>query len=63
MTYETIQLSFDGPVATISLNRPDKLNAINAVMLHELENALNDLEGNNAVMAIVLHGNGRSFCA
>ena len=63
MTYETIQLSFDGPVATISLNRPDKLNAINAVMLHELETALDDLEGNDAVMVIVLHGNGRSFCA
>ena len=63
MTYETIELSIDGPVATISLNRPDKLNAINVDMLHELESAMDALESNDAVLAIVLHGNGRSFCA
>ena len=63
MNYETIELLIDGPVATISLNRPDKLNTINATMLHELENAIDNLESNNAIMSIVLHGNGRSFCA
>ncbi|MDE0309474.1 MAG: enoyl-CoA hydratase/isomerase family protein [Acidiferrobacterales bacterium] len=63
MTYDTIQLSIDGPVATISLNRPNKLNAINTTMLHELGGALDTVEDDDAVMAIVLHGNGRSFCA
>ena len=63
MTYETIRISVDGPVATVSLNRPDKLNAINEKMLHELENVLDSLEKSDQVMAIVLHGNGRSFCA
>ena len=63
MTYETIQLSIDSPVATIRLNRPGKLNAINATMLHELESALDSLERNDTVLVIVLHGNGRSFCA
>lgn len=63
MTYETIRISVDGHVATVSLNRPDKLNAINEKMLHELENVLDSLEKSDQVMAIVLHGNGRSFCA
>ena len=63
MAYETIQLSIDGPVATISLDRPDKLNAINTAMLHELGNALDELERDESVLAIVLHGNGRSFCS
>lgn len=63
MTYETIQLSTDGPVATISLDRPDKLNAINSAMLHELEHALDALESNENILAIVLNGNGRAFCS
>ncbi len=62
MTYETIELSIDGPVATISLNRPDKLNAINTTMLRELDSAMCDLEAKDEVMAIVVHGKGRSFC-
>ena len=63
MDFETIVLSIDGPVAVITLNRPDKLNAINAVMLHELDAALDHLEQDDSIYSIVVNGNGRAFCA
>ena len=50
-------------VAFITLNRPDKLNAINGPMLEELEQALDAAEGDDAVRAIVLRGEGRAFSA
>ncbi len=63
MHYETIELSLDGPVACLTLNRPDKLNAINATMLDELNQALDQIEQDENVLAVVLAGNGRAFCA
>ncbi len=50
-------------VAFITLNRPDKLNAINGPMLDELEQALDEAERDDAVRAIVLRGEGRAFSA
>ncbi|MCP4873901.1 MAG: enoyl-CoA hydratase/isomerase family protein [Gammaproteobacteria bacterium] len=61
MSCETIELNQHGPVAVISLNRPAKLNAINATMIDEIGRALDDLEGNDGVHAIVVNGNGRAF--
>ncbi|MCP4982153.1 MAG: enoyl-CoA hydratase/isomerase family protein [Gammaproteobacteria bacterium] len=61
MSYETIELNQHGPVAVISLNRPTKLNAINATMIDEIGRALDDLEGDDGVHAIVVNGNGRAF--
>lgn len=61
--FETIELKFDGPVAIVSLNRPDKLNAINKIMLDELNAAMDDIENNADVYAVVLNGNGRAFSA
>jgi enoyl-CoA hydratase len=63
MTFETIQLDWQGPVARITLDRPDKLNAINKTMLDELGQALDQAEANDDILAIVLCGNGRAFCA
>lgn len=63
MTFETIELDQQGPIATITLNRPDKLNAINKTMLDELGQALDLAESNDDILAIVLCGNGRAFCA
>ena len=63
MSFETIALAIQGPVAIITLNRPDKLNAINPAMLHELGDALDQVEANDDVYAVVLNGNGRAFCA
>ncbi len=50
-------------VCTITLNRPDVLNAFNLAMARELQGALDDAAGNPDVRAIVLTGAGRGFCA
>src|SRR5690606_5549480 len=58
-----VSLELTTHVAYITLNRPDKLNAINAPMLDELEHALEAAEANEEVRAIVLQGAGRAFSA
>ena len=63
MPFETIELGQQGPVAILSLNRPDKLNAINTAMLLELDAALDDIEKNDSVYTVIINGNGRAFCA
>ncbi len=63
MTFTTIELSQQGPVALLGLNRPDKLNAINATMIDEINAALDQVEADASVQVIVIHGNGRAFCA
>jgi enoyl-CoA hydratase len=63
MPYTTIEFDRQGPVAIISLNRPGKLNAINAEMIDEINHALDQVEANDLVHALVVRGNGRAFCA
>jgi enoyl-CoA hydratase len=58
-----VALDVSQSVARITLNRPDKLNAINRPMLDELEQALDAAERDDAVRAIVLRGEGRAFSA
>ncbi len=65
-TYETLLLTIDGggPVATVTLNRPDVLNALNAQLLHDLETVFTLLTANAAVRAIVITGAGpKAFAA
>lgn len=63
MAYETIlSESVDG-VLTLTLNRPDVLNAVTDAMLAELQAAFRDAERDAAVRCIVLTGAGRGFCA
>lgn len=50
-------------VATLTLNRPDKLNAINIPLMIDLRAHLDDLAGDESVGCVVLTGAGRSFCA
>jgi enoyl-CoA hydratase len=62
-SYENILLAVDGPVATVTLNRPQALNALNAPLLGELVDALTKLDADEAVRCIVLTGNERAFAA
>jgi enoyl-CoA hydratase len=63
ISFDTIQYKTDGPLALLSLNRPEKLNAINRQMVAELNRALDLAEADDAVRAIVLDGKGRAFSA
>lgn len=50
-------------VATITLNRPDVLNAFNSAMMRELLDLFNQADADDAVRAIIVTGTGRAFCA
>jgi enoyl-CoA hydratase len=63
MTYQTIQYDTEGYLAWITLNRPEKLNAINKKMEGELNQALDRAEQDEAVRVIVLKGAGKAFSA
>jgi 2-(1,2-epoxy-1,2-dihydrophenyl)acetyl-CoA isomerase len=63
MTETTILLQRDGAVARLTLNRPDRLNALTLGMLGELSAALTDLDGDDTIRAVILTGAGRGFCA
>lgn len=62
-TYETILVETDGPLATVTLNRPDALNAITPTMLEELCQAFDGLAADPVVTVVVLTGAGRAFSA
>lgn len=61
--YETIIFEKEGGVATISLNRPEKLNAFITQMHEEIRDALNDAADDDNMRCIVLKGEGRGFSA
>ena len=53
----------DGPVAVVLLNRPDRLNALSDELMDKLATALEELDRDDAVRAIVLGGSERAFAA
>lgn len=61
--YEHIQYAVDNPTATITLNRPDRLNALTGQMLAELQTVVAAAEADNRAVGILLTGAGRGFCA
>ena len=63
MPYQTLQVSVNGALATITLDRPDVRNAFNETMIADLTQAFDSLGSNDAVRAIVLEANGPAFCA
>ena len=63
MAYETILLDVKDGVATITLNRPERMNAWTDEMANELSDALRACNDNDEVRAIVLTGAGKAFCA
>ena len=63
MEYEDLLYEKDGATATITLNRPEALNAISLPMLNSLSLALRDADRDEAIRVIVVTGAGRGFCA
>jgi methylglutaconyl-CoA hydratase len=62
MNYRTIQLGSEAQVATITLNRPDKRNAISYELIDELLAALGEIAGSSALV-LILTGAGKAFCS
>jgi methylglutaconyl-CoA hydratase len=62
MSYKTIQLAYDGGVAVITLNRPDKRNAISFELIDDLLRALDQVANSGAVV-LILTGAGKAFCS
>jgi enoyl-CoA hydratase/carnithine racemase len=60
-SYESIRVERDGRVAHLQLNRPERINALGKAMLLEIHDALDTLEADAEVRAIVLSGAGRGF--
>ena len=63
MAYNTIILDVEDSVATIRLNRPDALNALNAELLSELSQAVREADENDRIRCIVLTGSEKAFAA
>ena len=63
MAYSLIETERDGSVLLVRLNRPDRLNAFNLDMHHELLRLYDEADADNDVRVIVVTGNGRAFCA
>jgi len=63
VSYEEILYSVDGPVATITLHRPDKMNAFTNRMLKEIIDAFDRTDADDSVRAVIVTGSGRAFCA
>lgn len=62
MSYSTLQLAYDGHVATITLNRPDKRNAISYELIEDLLAAFDEVAKSKA-LALILTGAGKAFCS
>lgn len=63
MLFETILYAIDNGILTITLNRPEKLNAMTPTLLRELKDAFVQASADSAVRVVVLSGAGRGFCA
>jgi len=63
MDYEQIRYELDGGILTLTLSRPDKLNAFTVRMMHELIDAFDRADADDAVRVIIVTGAGRAFCA
>ena len=62
-TYETLEVTRDGAVATVALNRPDKANSMSAAMWEELQACFEWIDDEPGIRAVILAGNGKHFCA
>lgn len=62
MNYQTLHLAFDSGIATVTLNRPDKRNAISFELIDDLLHALSEVEESDAIV-LILTGAGKAFCS
>jgi len=62
MSYHTVQLAYEGPVAIVTLNRPEKRNAISFELIDELLHALDEVSKSDAIV-LILTGAGKAFCS
>ncbi len=62
MNYDTIELKYDGQVATITLNRPEKRNAISFNLIDDLLRAFDEVAKSDAII-LILTGSGKAFCS
>jgi enoyl-CoA hydratase/carnithine racemase len=63
MGFETLRYAVDDAIATITLNRPERLNAVNTTLIHELIAAFDRADADDGVRAVIVTGAGRAFCA
>ena len=63
MPYETLLTDLTDNIFTITINRPDKLNALNTQMIRDFLDVFDEADANDAVRAIIITGAGRAFCA
>ncbi|HQC86733.1 MAG TPA: enoyl-CoA hydratase-related protein, partial [Rhodoferax sp.] len=63
MTYTTLTTQIDDGILTLTLNRPEQMNAFTVEMAHELVDVYRSASANDAVRAIVVTGAGKAFCA
>lgn len=63
MSYECLNYDVEARIATVTLNRPEKLNALNGQLRDELEDVCARIQGDDEVWAMILTGNGRGFCS
>ena len=63
LEFNTIKLEIEEGLATLTLNRPDKLNSLNTEMFQELRVALKQISIENGVRCLLITGSGRGFCA
>jgi enoyl-CoA hydratase/carnithine racemase len=63
MAYETILTDVSENIFTLTINRPDKLNALNTLMIREFIDAIDQADADDDVRAIIVTGAGRAFCA
>ncbi|HEV7333179.1 MAG TPA: enoyl-CoA hydratase-related protein [Flavisolibacter sp.] len=57
--YQTLLTTLENNILTITINRPDKLNALNRDVMHDLDAVLDEVESNNGIKAVILTGAGQ----
>src|SRR5512139_4048584 len=63
MSYQTLKTVVENGVMTVTLSRPEKLNAFNMAMFHELLEVADAIDGSDDVRVAIFTGDGRAFCA